>query len=238
MENMGIGERLKGLRGEMSQADFGAQFGVNLNTVGRYEKEEVLPRADFIAALCSKYGVSPSWLLYGDGPREMEAAYIYIGEGETEGRGEGRPGPLPGADPAEFDLVPMVETRLSAGNGSFVLSENVEGYYAFRKSWVRSVAASARDLVLMRVDGDSMNPTIRSGDTVMIDASRRTVIDGQIFALRFDDTIMIKRLSARPGGRVLVGSDNRQEFDPYEVGLADLHVLGQIIFFSRVLINI
>ena len=69
-------------------------------------------------------------------------------------------------------------------------------------------------------------------------AIRQPDIDGQIFALRFDDTIMIKRLSARPGGRVLVGSDNRQEFDPYDVGLADLHVLGQIIFFSRVLINI
>lgn len=235
---MELGERLKKARGTLSAPEFCRPLSLHKNTLYGYEKGTSVPDATFLADVCRHYGISPAWLLLGDGPMEMEAAYIYIGEGETEGRGEGRPGPLPGADPAEFDLVPMVETRLSAGNGSFVLSENVEGYYAFRKSWVRSVAASARDLVLMRVDGDSMNPTIRSGDTVMIDASRRTIIEGQVFALRVDDTIMIKRLSYRPGGRVLVGSDNRQEFDPYEVDLADMHVLGQIIFFSRVLINI
>ena len=211
---------------------------ISTRTINAYALGESEPSRSRLVAIAEAAGVNVGWLAAGEGPMEREAAYIYMGEGETEGRGEGWVEPPPGSDPAEFDLVPMVETRLSAGNGCFVLSENVEGYYAFRKSWVRSVAASARDLVLMRVDGDSMNPTIRSGDTVMIDASRRTIIEGQVFALRVDDTIMIKRLSYRPGGRVLVGSDNRQEFDPYEVDLADLHVLGQIIFFSRVLINI
>ena len=211
---------------------------ISTRTINAYALGESEPSRSRLVAIAEAAGVNVGWLAAGEGPMEREAAYIYIGEGETEGRGEGWVEPPPGSDPAEFDLVPMVETRLCAGNGSFVLSENVEGYYAFRKSWVRSVAASARDLVLMRVDGDSMNQTIRSGDTVMIDAGRRTIIEGQVFALRVDDTIMIKRLSYRPGGRVLVGSDNRQEFDPYEVDLADLHVLGQIIFFSRVLINI
>ena len=235
---MTIGERLRLLMGNTASRGLADQFGVSANTLRKYLDDGGPVNSDFVLGVCEHYRVNPTWLLLGLGPREMEAAYIYLGEGETEGRGEGRAGPLPGADPAEFDLVPMVETRLSAGNGSFVLSENVEGYYAFRKSWVRSVATSARDLVLMRVAGDSMRPTINSGDTVMIDASRRTIIEGEIFALRVDDTIMIKRLSYRPGGRVLVGSDNRQDFDPYEVDLADLHVLGQIIFFSRVLINI
>ena len=220
------------------QLELSRRTGISSTSINKYVLGESDPSRSRLVAIAKATGVNVGWLAAGEGPMEREAAYIYMGEGETAGRGEGGIEPPPGSDPAEFDLVPMVETRLSAGNGSFVLSENVEGYYAFRKSWVRSVATSARDLVLMRVDGDSMNPTIRSGDTVMIDAGRRTIIEGQVFALRVDDTIMIKRLSYRPGGRVLVGSDNRQEFDPYEVDLADLHVLGQIIFFSRVLINI
>lgn len=220
------------------QLELSRRTGISSTSINKYVLGESDPSRSRLVAIAKATGVNVGWLAAGEGSMEREAAYIYMGEGETAGRGEGWVEPPPGSDPAEFDLVPMVETRLCAGNGSFVLSENVEGYYAFRKSWVRSVATSARDLVLMRVDGDSMNPTIRSGDTVMIDASRRTIIEGQVFALRVDDTIMIKRLSYRPGGRVLVGSDNRQEFDPYEVDLADLHVLGQIIFFSRVLINI
>lgn len=220
------------------QLELSRRTGISSTSINKYVLGESDPSRSRLVAIAKATGVNVGWLAAGEGPMEREAAYIYMGEGKTAGRGEGGIEPPPGSDPSEFDLVPMVETRLSAGNGCFVLSENVEGYYAFRKSWVRSVAASARDLVLMRVDGDSMNPTIRSGDTVMIDASRRTIIEGQVFALRVDDTIMIKRLSYRPGGRVLVGSDNRQEFDPYEVDLADLHVLGQIIFFSRVLINI
>lgn len=37
-------------------------------------------------------------------------------------------------EPEMFDYVPLAEAQLSAGGGCFVLSEEMEGYYAFRKS--------------------------------------------------------------------------------------------------------
>jgi len=136
-------------------------------------------------------------------------------------------------DPEMFDYIPMAETQLSAGGGAFVISEEIEGYYAFRKSWLNRVASSAKNLVLMRVLGDSMSPTIQEDDTVMIDIGKRSIKEGMIYAIRFDSTVMIKRLAFRPGGRILIISDNRHEYEPYEVEMRDLHIIGQIIFFCR-----
>lgn len=140
-------------------------------------------------------------------------------------------------DPEMFDYIPMAEAQLSAGGGCFVLSEDVEGYYAFRRNWLSRVASSTQNLVLMRVNGGSMHPTIQDGDTVMIDTGRLYIKEGMLYALRFDSTIMIKRLAFRPGGRIQVISDNRQEYDPFEADVKDLHLIGQVIFFCRTFVS-
>lgn len=140
-------------------------------------------------------------------------------------------------DPEMFDYIPMAEAKLSAGGGCFVLSEDFEGYYAFRRTWLSRVATSVKNLVLMRVLGGSMNPTIQDGDTVMIDTGRTDVKEGMLYALRFDSTIMVKRLAFRPGSRIQIISDNRQEYEPYEADLRELHIIGQVIFFCRTFVS-
>ena len=229
--NSGLGQRIKEVRGSTHQGDFGAQFGVNVNTIGRYESEASSPKADFLLALCRHYNISPTWLLLGQGPRDYDPDHIYIPEPE-----EGLSLAAPGAAPDDYDLVPLVDAHLSAGDGAFVLSEQTTAYYAFRLAWVRSVAASARTLVLLHVSGDSMQPTIKHGDTVMIDTARQAPVEGGIFALRVDHTIMVKRLFFNPGGRVVVASDNRDR-EPYEIAADELHILGQVIWHCRVLVN-
>lgn len=140
-------------------------------------------------------------------------------------------------DPEMFDYIPMAEAKLSAGGGCFVLSEEMEGYYAFRKNWLSRVASSPKNLVLMRVHGGSMNPTLQDGDTVMIDTGRTDIKEGMLYALRFDSTIMVKRLAFRPGSRIKIISDNRQEYESYEADMRELHIIGQIIFFCRTFIG-
>jgi len=88
----------------------------------------------------------------------------------------------------------------------------------------------------MRVIGESMHPTIQEHDTVMVDTGRREISEGKVYAIRYDQTIMIKRLVFRPGEKILVISDNRTEYEPYEAAMTDLHIIGQVIFFSRVLV--
>lgn len=71
---MGLGERLKELRGEQSVAEFCRQFGIHRNTLPRYEDGKRTPDADFIAALCKHYNVNPAWLLLGEGLMRKDIA--------------------------------------------------------------------------------------------------------------------------------------------------------------------
>jgi transcriptional regulator with XRE-family HTH domain len=63
-----IGRRVAIVRGSSSQADMAAKLGVHRNTIGLYERGERLPDAEFLLAVRRHYGVSPLWLLTGEGP--------------------------------------------------------------------------------------------------------------------------------------------------------------------------
>jgi len=242
---MELADRLKALRGERNASDFCKAFDMHRNTLYGYESGKNVPNATFLKEVCNYYNANPEWLLMGTGPmyKNQDPAVIESSPIEKErpekqhfysdGNGQITIPQWQNPDPEMFDYIPMAETQLSAGGGAFVISEEIEGYYAFRKSWLMRVASSTKNLVLMRILGDSMSPTIQEDDTVMIDIGKRSIKEGMIYAIRFDSTVMIKRLAFRPGGRILIISDNRQEYEPYEVDMRDLHIIGQIIFFCR-----
>jgi phage repressor protein C with HTH and peptisase S24 domain len=246
LDLMSLGKRIKNVRGNVSQKEFGAKFDVTPNTLRRYETDITSPTTDFVSAISEAHGINPMWMFTGEGPMRKEEKPV-IRETITvledqpscfvDQMGQAVIPQWENPDHDMFDYIPMAETELSAGGGCFVISEEIEGYYAFRKSWVSSVASSKKNLVLMRIVGDSMAPTIQSKDTVLIDTGRISIKEGMIYALRFDNTVMIKRLAFRPGGKILIISDNRNEFDPYEVEQKDLIIIGQVIFFSRAFVD-
>lgn len=243
---MNFSERLKMVRGDIHQKRFAEMVNVHVNTLGRWERGEQYPsQPDICKILQICPQVNPTWFLTGEGPQytadtlpQKDAKPLCqcgTNNGSVIGTDDGST-MIPqwrNPDPEMFDYVPMAETQLSAGGGAFVISEEIEGYYAFRKNWLSRVASSTRNLVLMRVVGDSMSPTIQDADTVMIDTGKKSIKEGMLYAIRFDSTVMVKRLAFRPSGRIMIISDNRQEFDSFEVEIKELNILGQIIFFCR-----
>ena len=65
-------------------------------------------------------------------------------------------------------------------------------------------AVTARD--------DSMMPYVQDGDTIYIDKGRKEIKDGRIFAIRFGELCLCKRLYRLPDGGVRIVSDNSDEF--------------------------
>jgi len=142
-------------------------------------------------------------------------------------------------DPDDYAYIPLALPQLSAGGGAFVIEEEGVGFdrFAFRREWLRRISANPEALVLMRVRGDSMDPTIADGDVVLVDTGRTRAVPGQIFAaIGLDDTINIKRLELRPGGVVLVISDNAS-YSSCEVPGAELRVIVQVVWYARELIR-
>jgi transcriptional regulator with XRE-family HTH domain len=64
---MSLGERLKQVRGTVTQKEFSSTMGVSKNTLALYERDRRVPDAKFLESLCRKFHVNSEWLLLGEG---------------------------------------------------------------------------------------------------------------------------------------------------------------------------
>ena len=104
-------------------------------------------------------------------------------------RGDSNPPP----DGYEYVRRYADDVRLAAGSGTTVENENVAGYVAFRRDWMRRHGLRAERCSLVDVTGDSMEPELFDGDSALVDHSRCDPVEGEIFALR-TLKVVVKRL--------------------------------------------
>lgn len=243
-----LSKRIALLRGDIPQAKFATTFGVAQNTIGRYERGESTPDADFLLALRKKLGVSSEWLLTGEGPmRAGELDSVLREDQESYGSAPRQPMALssrvvPGTKTEVVEcmdchlaMIPMVEARLSAGTGSFENGGDSDRRYAFRTDFLSRKGQIAQ-MVLMRVSGDSMEPEIYHNDVVLIDQSQTTPQAGTMFAVAVEDMVYIKMVDALPG-KIVLKSCN-PAYAPLEIDtrgdLADgIRIVGKAIWMGR-----
>lgn len=125
---------------------------------------------------------------------------------------------------------------VSAGPGSVVVEELGKPYFAFDERWLKSLTSSGPGkLSIVRVEGDSMAPTLNAGDDILVDLgdSMERLRDG-IYVLRFDDAVVVKRLALSPTARrVTVQSDNPSYPDWPDCSLNDISPIGRVIWSGR-----
>lgn len=125
---------------------------------------------------------------------------------------------------------------VSAGPGALVTEELGKPYFAFDERWLKALTASpASNLSIVRVEGDSMAPTLNAGDDILVDLgdSSDRLRDG-IYVLRIDDALVVKRLALNPvGRRVTVQSDNPAYPDWPDCPLKDIKPIGRVIWSGR-----
>jgi phage repressor protein C with HTH and peptisase S24 domain len=125
---------------------------------------------------------------------------------------------------------------VSAGPGAVVTEELGKPYFAFDERWLKSLTASTPGkLSIVRVEGDSMSPTLNAGDDVLVDLgdSGDRLRDG-IYVLRIDDSVVVKRLALNPmGRRATIQSDNPAYPDWPDCGLDEINCIGRVIWSGR-----
>ena len=207
-----------------TQSALAEELGVSRGAVSDAKSKDKIP-AEWMLKLFRGHGLNPFWMETGRGAMYLDQRTVRENLPPAPGQGGGEEG---------FDFVPMVDARLSGGGGSLETSDRVVGYYAFRRAWL-SGRGKIDAMRLMRVTGQSMEPTLEDEDVVLVDLSQRDILAGKIYAVRMDDEIVVKRLEKKPGSLVLV-SDNRRFYDPLEVQLSEqinLEVVGRVIWMAR-----
>src|ERR1700761_8545731 len=191
--------------------------GVSKQQLSRLENGLIRLRLDHLKPFAPHLGYTPEQILLwgkypGTGGTHIESSDVL----RDEHAHDDTFGPLPGQ-------VPELDTRAGMGGGGVPAREvRKDGKHAdplksegwtFPQTFVRSQLHTAvAQLLVLETFGDSMAPTVMSGDRVIIDTGHKTPSPDGLYAIR--DTfegIVVKRLqllrSARPT-RVKIISDN------------------------------
>lgn len=135
-----------------------------------------------------------------------------------------------------YAMIPKVRATAGAGE-SLVTSGKVTGQYAFRERFLEREHINPEKCVLMCVVGDSMEPLIREGDTILVDESEkgREPRDGYIFVVGLGEALMVKRLAKIPNGwRLCSENKERRDVDVQGDDLDTFRVYGRVRWFGRV----
>lgn len=208
-----ISERLRQARidaGFESAAAAAQRFDWRPTTYAGHENGSRGFGVDLVETYARAFRVAPEWLLFG---RSSASS----------------------TPPPADDLVPVYNVQASAGNGMTVHDEYIVDRLAFPPGYLRSITKSSpNNLAILKVKGDSMLPTLKDDDLVMIDTAKRDLSWGGIFVLRVDgDGLLVKRVSMGSArGMFKIVSDNAAAFPAVERPASDVEVIGRVIWYG------
>lgn len=129
--------------------------------------------------------------------------------------------------PGDWIEVPRLSLDASAGPGAVGAREIPFDAFRFSRRWLREMGLEGADLTAIRVEGDSMEPTLRSGDEIFVDRNKRGR-EG-IHVVRIGDALHVKRLQASAPGRIALVSEN-PAYAPIELASDELDVIGRVVW--------
>ena len=186
-----------------------------------------------LASLSAMLGRNPSYLqqfVRKGSPRKLEEAdrrrlAEFFGVSEVALGADPDHARAAAAD--EFITVPCLPLDASAGPGAFSAEEIFFDSFRFSRRWLREMGLEGADLTAIRVEGDSMEPTLRSGDEIFVDRNKRS---GEgIHVVRIGDALHVKQVQASAPGRIALISAN-DSYAPIDLARDEVEVIGRVVW--------
>jgi len=224
----------------MSRSELVRLSGISKQQLSRLENGQIRLRLDHLKPFANALGYTPEqMLLWGRYPGTGGAGGGHVESSDVLREESGHEEPL---GPA-LGQVPELDTRAGMGGGGVPAREvrkegrhtdpiKTEGWL-FPASFVREqLHASTPRLLVLDTTGDSMAPTIASGERVVVDTGHKTPTPDGLYAIRDAfGSIVVKRLqllrSSRPT-RVKIISDNATH-PSEEVLLSEIEIVGKVL---------
>lgn len=126
--------------------------------------------------------------------------------------------------------IDMVDAVACCGDGNENLQENVNGRWLMPLVDFRQITMSApENIKMIKVKGDSMEPTLKEGDWVLVDISRISPDSDGMFLLRLTTGLAVKRLQGGVSENITIKSDNAK-YDNLTTNLEEIRILGKVIY--------
>lgn len=212
-----LSERLTSLMYEkgISQAELARLIGIKQPSVFKILSGETRnPKK--ILEIATALNVDPHWLKTGEGDPDPSYRIVEVSEPQ-------KPNTV---------RIDILDVEASAGNGAY-LSPTEQGLLSqefdltfFRQQFGR---ADAKHLKLITVKGDSMAPTLESGDLLYVDISENYFAADGLYVFTFDGQTFVKRLQ-KVGKEMLVISDNPTYKEWTFTQDDDVFIHGRVVF--------
>lgn len=212
-----LSDRLTALMAEkgLSQAELARMIGVKQPSIFKILSGQTLNPKN-ILEIATALNVDPHWLKTGDGDPDPSYRIVEVGEPQNP-------------NTVRIDIL---DVEASAGNGAY-LSPTEQGLLSqefdltfFRQHFGR---ADAKHLKLITVKGDSMSPTLESGDLLYVDVSENYFAADGLYVFTFDGQTFVKRLQ-KVGKEMLVISDNATYKEWTLSQNDDVFIHGRVVF--------
>lgn len=123
----------------------------------------------------------------------------------------------------------------SAGAGALADMDYERGSLTFNRQWLRKLGADPNRLSIINVMGNSMAPMLADGDHILVnEADHFEARREGIYVLRHGDELIVKRVQKSDiTGHILVTSDNKEFPSPGYLPLADVMIIGRVVWTGR-----
>lgn len=219
-KKMTVGARIQAVRAAsgISRRWLADQVEVAYRSLLRYEEGDRDLPAGLVNRIAHELRVDPGWLLTGEGPVPVVLDNAPRRESSD----------LPRVSDDDTVWIERRAAEPTAGLGGALDDRNV-GRYPLLADVAHELGHPRVKLVAVRVRGDSMSPTLRDGDIVVVARDPTAIDDVCVIDVRGE--LLVKRVHRAIGrsGRIQILSDNNA-YPPIEVGPDDdVRVIGRVV---------
>ena len=222
----------------MTQTKLAQLIGTSPSQISQIENEHAGTSMGSTMAAAQALNVSMDYLVgFVDDPTPTRKLVVNLRAKTARLVDVGAGDPAEEEEDFEFnsdDFVGVDKIVASAGTGAEVISEQITDRVQFRRSWMRSHGMKPYLCRIVTVTGESMEPTLPDGTSILVNMGQQEPREGRIFVLRIEDEILVKRLIRDPDAGWLVQNDNRNKRAwPTRPWPDDAQIVGQVKWLGR-----
>lgn len=178
-------------------------------------------KADVALAICDTLSISMKWLIKGEGSPTLEE--------------NAEPKNVSICEPNEdYEMIKVFKIQCAAGNGyepPTYLPDIEAEPKSYRRSWIQKHHLSPSKLKVFEVKGESMEPFLYTGDSVLVDTSFKNILPNRVYVFTYNGEWRIKRLRLLLDGSLCVMSEHPL-WSPETIPASEMdrvHIVGRVV---------
>ena len=210
---MKFNERIKFIRKHLglNQKEFGDILGVSQRAISNWESGRNEPSIEVLNSISTKWAINPTWLLTGRGEMFLKDESKQIAIQKTQNN----------QDEITLNYYPEVYAAAGYGatNQDFTPVETITLPKKFLIEILNIFPTYPLDII--KVIGDSMEPYIQDGETVLVERNPKPR-NGDIVIANINGEVYIKRIEKDPFGKWIKFISDNPLYETFKIEGEDL----------------